>query len=727
MKKQALTDSDILSIVQQELEQSVSFSSSTNTISGSNIDIETPLNYYLGNPNGTELEGRSQITSTDVADAIEWILPQVMKSLTQTNEVVVFDPLGPEDEEQAELESEYVYDILMKQNDGFISLHQFVKDALMQGNGILKVYYESSTMDKVCNYTGLTEPQLQMLIADKRIEVLSLAQSAAMAPDGESFMTYSVKLNVKTPQNKICVESVPLENFRISADHSSICPSGARFTAHMLVKTLSDLRQDNIDEKILSELSPTQVNQSNYRFEAQGETTQNFQFTNDESLKEVTVNECYMLIDRDGDGIATLHKITVAGEDNPTHLLSVEPVDSSPWISSTGILMSHKFKGLSIYDRLKTIQDHKTAIWRSILDNMYLQNNQRNKVLEGQVNLDDMLVSRPGGIIRVKRLDAIAPLETPMLSDVSIQMLSMLDETKAGRVGVSAEGTSAPQNIGDRVGSQGVNQLMTAKEELVGLIIRVIAETGIKPLCLKIRDLAHKHVDTMEDFKFRGRWVQLNPTSWNYRSRCSVRVGTGSGDRQQKLAAVREVISYQTAIAQSPTAYLIDENKVFSTLNEFCKLSGLSGATKYMYDPAQPEGQQAKKAFQEAQQLSQSKQEQLTIEQLQVQQQIAQSALQTSQAQMANVTLKSEIETAKNQMQLQKAQYEAKLAQLETMLEQAKMAADATHKSAEIEFKYEDREHNTFVELAKLNNQKDLKMLELNNQPQAEPTIENVL
>jgi len=145
-----LSKEDILTIVSSEL--SLADSSTYNGVG--NVSLEESLSYYLGLPNGTEVEGRSQVVSTDVADAIEWILPQIMKSFTQNNEIVVFDPVHEGDEKQAELDSQYVYEVLMKQNDGFIILHQFVKDALMQRNGILKVYYAKNNETKSSDHTG---------------------------------------------------------------------------------------------------------------------------------------------------------------------------------------------------------------------------------------------------------------------------------------------------------------------------------------------------------------------------------------------------------------------------------------------------------------------------------------------------------------------------------------------------------------------------------------------
>src|SRR5574343_820145 len=261
-KKPKLTDDDILDIVNAELENAPV-----------NANLETPLAYYLGEPNGTEVEGKSSLMSLDVADSIEWIMPQIMKSFTQTNEIVIFDPCGPEDERQAELESEYVYNVLMKKNNGFILVHQFVKDALLQRNGVLKCYYESKDSIHKEEYSGLTEQQLQMLIADPTIEPLELDQFIDLHPVYGQLILFNVKVQVTIKNPKICIEPVPLEEFRVNSSHNSIDLSTARFTAHITQKTVSELREMGVSEDIIDELNTGFINQSDYRFQLQGENT----------------------------------------------------------------------------------------------------------------------------------------------------------------------------------------------------------------------------------------------------------------------------------------------------------------------------------------------------------------------------------------------------------------------------------------------------------------------
>ena len=691
-----LSESDVLAIVANEL------SNANITTSNPSMLID-PLRYYLGLPNGTEQEGRSSIVSTDIADAIEWIMPQIMKSFTQNNEVVVFDPINETDELQASIESEYVYDVLMKQNDGFILIHQFVKDALMQRNGILKVYYEESEDTKTYNYSGLTEDQLHIVVADKNTKVLSLTPSQFIDELGQPQTSYSAKLSVTNKDGRVRIDAVAPEEFRVNSQHNSISLVDARFTAQIINKSLSDLREEGYSQKDIEDIASSDLIRSSYRFNYQDESTiMPSTLNSDDANKLVEIGECYMKLDVNGDGIAELMKITVAGMQPPTKILSIEDVDSNPWVSTTAILMSHKFQGLSIYDRLKQIQDNKTAIIRNIMDNMYLQNNQRNIVLEGQVNLDDLLVSRPGGLIRAKQLGAITPLQTPQIGDAAFSMMQYLDEVKAGRVGVSSDGTASPENIGDRVGSQGVERMMNAKEELVGLIIRVICETGIKPLCNKIRDIVTQHVDTIQDFQYRGQWIKVNPSEWPKRSKTTVRVGTGTGDVKAKLSAIQQVQQIQATIIQTPGQALTNPVKIYSALDDFCKFSGLNGASKYFIDPNSQEGQQATQlASQKSQQMQQQQQEE-QLKQFQLQAQLAQAATTTAEAQQSNVQLKGQVELAKHQREMERHTFESKIAQLIAEIEQMKITEKSHKEISELQFKYDQLSMQTAIKLTEI-------------------------
>jgi len=549
----------------------------------------------------------------------------------------------------------------------------------------------------------LTEDQLHIIVADKNTEIKQLTPNQYIDEQGQPQVIYDAKLSVTNRDGRVKIDGVAPEEFRVNSQHNSIDLSNARFTAQIVNKSLSDLREEGFKQSEIEDIASSDLIRSSYRFNYQNEPTLiPSTLSQDDANKLVEIGECYMKLDMDGSGIAELMKITVAGVEPPTKILSIESIDSSPWIATTAILMSHKFQGLSVYDRLKQIQDNKTAIIRNIMDNMYLQNNQRNVILEGQVNLDDLLVSRPGGLIRAKRLDAIQPLATPQIGDAAFSMMQYLDEVKAGRIGVSADGTASPENIGDRVGSQGVERMMNAKEELVGLIIRVICETGIKPLCNKIRDIVTQHVDTIQDFQYRGQWVKVNPSEWPKRTKSSVRVGTGTGDVRAKLAAIQQIQMIQEKIMSMPGQALTNPSKIYTTLDDFCKFSGLNGASKYFIDPSSQEGQQVQQQASQSSQQQQQQQQEEQLKQFQLQAQLAQAATTTAEAQQANVQVKAQLELSKHQRELDKHDFESKIAQLLAQIEQAKLVEKSNKEVSELRFKYDELEARTALELTKL-------------------------
>ena len=679
----ALDERQILNIVGQEL----SGSAGGNENDFIDANRQAALATYLGQPDGNEVEGRSSVTSTDVADAIEWIMPEIVKAFTQNNEVVTFDATGAKDEKQAELESKFVYDILMKDNNGFIIIHQFIKDALMQKNGFIKVYYEDDEREIIDTYTGLTEIEVQAVLADTSLELLELTTEQE---DGQPPIT-DLKVKRVDSCSKVKVTSVPPEEFRVNRQHNSVDVSSARFTAHVLLKTAGDLVADGYDKELVDSIPSSQVYEDDreYRFYMQDETVYPDRDPSiDASLRSIEIAECFMHIDIDEDGIAEYVKVTVAGGDNPDVLLDIETLDSNPFISATAILMSHKLFGLSIYDRLKQIQEQKTTLWRNIFDNMYLQNNQRTVVVENQVNLDDLMVSRPGGIIRAKRLDAVAPYVTPPLSGDSYRMMDYLDQVRASRSGVTPEGPVTDSMIGDRVGSEGVEKMMSQKEELVGLMIRVIAETGIKPLCYKIREEAVKHQDTVKEYKFRGEWVDVNPSTWRNRVHSTVRVGTGSGNRKEQQAGISQLMMIQEKMMANPQQAMVNESKIFKAIDDFAKFAGMSGAGMYFVDPESPEGKQLRQSKDESAKKSQEAAMQEKQKELEFQNKIADAETSKAQTAQMNVQLKGQVEQGKGQLVHQKQMMDSELAAMKQQLAEAEALISSDEQTEELRFKY---------------------------------------
>lgn len=690
-----MEDNQVLNIIGQELSQAAGGDA------GDAIEAnrEAALGAYLGQPNGKEVVGRSAVVSTDVADAIEWILPEIIKAFTQNNEVITFDASHEGGEEQAELESTYVYDILMKQNNGFLILHQFIKDALLQKNGFLKVFYDKDISHSVESYTGLTQQDLNVILANPTLELMELTE---LMVGGMALFDIKVKRSQDNSQIKIV--AIPPEEFRVNKMHNSVDLSTARFTAHIMVKTRSELIESGYDRELVESLpSQDTDDDGDYRFYMQGETTEiDAGISGDRSLDSIEIAECYMHSDMNDDGIAELVKVTVAGGDNPTHILDIEEIDEMPFISSTAILMSHKLFGLSMYDRLKQIQEQKTALWRNILDNMNLQNNQRTVAVEGQVNLDDLLVSRPGGIIRVKSANAIAPYQTPALSPDAYKMMDYLDQVRAGRSGVTPEGPISDTMIGGQIGSEGVAQMMNQREELVGLMVRVFAETGIKPLCYMVRGLAIKHQDSVADYKFKGRWVQVNPSTWSDSSTATVRVGTGSGERKKMLTGLTQMAQIQEKILSNPSQALVTPSQVYALADDLAKATGLNGTSKYLLDPQSKEGQQNQQKVSQGQQQSQQKEMQQNQAMMQMQSSLAQAEMEKAKAASANVQLRAQAEAQKLQLDTAKEIHDREVDALKQRLSEIEAVSKEAAKEEELQFKYYDADQKAALKREEL-------------------------
>jgi hypothetical protein len=284
-------------------------------------------------------------------------------------------------------------------------------------------------------------------------------------------------------------------------------------------------------------------------------------------------------------------------------------------------------------------------------------------------------------------------------------MMDYLDQVRAGRAGVSPEGAITDNMIGDRVGSQGVAQMMSQKEELVGLMVRVIAETGIKPLCYKIRNEARKNQKSVSHYIFRGQWAQVDPSTWVERSHTTVRVGTGSGNRKEQLQTIQQIMAFQEKIMMNPSQSLITEEQVFNAANDFAKFAGMPSVRKYLLDPKSPQGQQNKKAVSEANAASQEAEQKEKQVMAEATAKVAEAEAQKARVAEMNAQLKSEIDFQKNQLTLQKQQADNESAYLRQQLEEAKVIVGTQEDEDALRFKYYEVDERLKVERERISQQ----------------------
>jgi hypothetical protein len=634
-----ISDDELLQRVNNEISDALGYNDTIDK------QRETAMEYYFGMPLGNEVDGRSQYVDSSVMDTIEWIKPSLMRVFASGEEMVKFNPVGPEDVETAAQATDYVNYIFTKDNPGWEILYTWFTDALLQKNGIVKCYWDEYEDWNREEYNGLDEQEFNALVVSPSIEV----QEHTPYQDDYG-MKHDVVLSRKAYVGKVKVENVPPEEFLISREAKTI--EDARFTCHRVLKTLSELRlmypDEDLDPRDLGSGEDSYLYQSDLaRFDfddSRGLPWGDGNITSeDESLRTYWLHESFMKIDYDGDGIAELRKVCSVGQ----KVLANEAIDSIPFISITPIKIPHKFFGLSIADLVLDIQKIKSVLMRNLMDNMYNQNFGRYAVLEGQANLDDLLTQRPGGVVRVKSPNAIMPLATPQLEQSSFSMLDYLDKLRESRSGVNKYSQGLNDSaLTSHTTATAVSATMTAAQSRVELIARCFAETGVKELMRNIYELVLKNQDHQRVVMLRNKWVPVRPDMWRDKMDCTVSVGIGNGNRDQQLMHLTTMLSF-AGDAMRGGLKIVNEKNMYNMGAALIKNMGFQNVDDFLTDPESvppqpdPREQMEQAELQLKQKELEIKAAHIQVEQMKIQQKAAEAQVD-AQLKVAELKLEAE-------------------------------------------------------------------------------------
>jgi hypothetical protein len=656
-------------ILDAEIDNAIGFIESETT-----DDRRKALEYYNRYEYGNEVEGRSQIVTGEVAEVVDGALPQLLRIFTQSDEIVRFEPKGPGDEEKAKQATEYVNWVMNRDNDGVLLMHNWFKDALLQKNGIVKVYWDEKIDVSKEKYQNLTQDEVAMLLADPEVEVVN-QKTTEVAPAGIDEMmmiippifSYDVKLKKTKKTGKVIVENVPPEEFLISKKARTI--ADAPFVAHRRLATRSELTAMGFDKDIVDNL-PTYAdltyNQENVARFDQGEQPSD-QASLDFSMQEIEVMEVYIRVDFDGDGIAELRKITYAG----TEILDNEEADFVPFCSVCPIPMPHKFFGHSLADRAVDIQLIKSTVTRQILDNLYMTNSPRMGVVEGQVNLDDLLTVTANGIVRMKNTQAIIPLTVPPTASQSFPLLEYLDSVQAKRTGVSDQLNGLNPDVLQNSTATAVAMMQSSAAGKVELIARVFAETGVKDLFQKILQLLCKYQDKERIVRLRGKYVSIDPREWTNGFDISINVGLGTGNKQEQMAMIAMVLSKQEEILKTVGINnpLVSLQNYRQTLGRFIEAAGFKDSNEFFLEIT-PEQEQMMAQQSQQQQPQQDPAMEAYVAQMQAKM-AADNAKAENDIQIAQVKAEAQIRLKQQEFEMtmalkkQEFEYEAQLKALQ--------------------------------------------------------------
>ena len=575
-----LSKSKLLALISQEIQSSLGFYSS---------DLSTQrkeaLKYYLGEPLGNEEEGRSSVVSQDILEVVESMLPSLMRMFTQSDKMVNFEPQQAEDVPYAHQISDYCNFIFNRDNNGFEILHSMFKTALLQKNGFCKIYWKTSKEQKKESYKHLNDLQYQTLLIDDEIEITDVKE--LQEEDG---LFYDVELRRTKEYGRCQIDPVPPEEILVSPRAKNL--KDCNFIAHRVTKTVSELIDMGFNKKDVESLPSGEDDVFNTEAvvrRSYDDPSMDLDLSSiDPSQRVVQITECYMKVDMDGDGIGELRKIIVGGSGyNNYIILENEVINKMPFAMCVAIPMPFRFFGLSMYDLLADVQMMSTTIMRNTLDNMYTLGNGRTIVVDGQANLDDLLTARAGGVVRVKSPNAVTPLQTPNFLNDGLAMLQKIDQLKEKRSGVPNQlmGLNPDTINKSHTTAQSVNQMMNSSTQRIELIARSFAD-GVKDIFENVLAVICEYQDQERVVKLRGEFVSMNPREWTDKYDCTTQVGLGTGNQDQRLQVLQQVLNVQEKMIQQGGMGMVTPQTIYNTLENYLQNSGYKDATQFFNNPA---------------------------------------------------------------------------------------------------------------------------------------------
>jgi hypothetical protein len=665
-------DIEFHGIVRNEIESAVNYHDTE--LSADRIET---MDYYLGEPFGNELDGRSAVVSSDVADTVEAMLPSLMKIFTASGDFVRFAPRGPEDVEAAAQATDYVNFILNSDNNGFVILHNFLKDALLFKYGVVKSYYDETETVTEDSYIGLTEDELTVLLADPDIEVVEQEMESMgedqVLPDGTVLpapMTFDVRVKKTERDGRVRVENIPPEEFLFNRRAKSM--DDCRFAAHRTRLPASDLIAMGYDRELV---------ESNAGFgEVDDERENRFEdlesgeedSTLDPSQQSVLYTETYIKTDYDDDGIAELRRVCCIGAGY--EIVKNEPYGMMPFSVVSPILMPHRMVGRSVAELVKDLQEIKSSLLRQQLDNVYLTNNARIAAVEGQVNIDDLMSNRPGGVVRMRAPGMVQPITPPAINQMAFPLLQYMDQVKENRTGMTKASQGLDPDSLQSSTRAAVAATISASQQKIEMIARVFAETGIKHLMQSILRLVQTYQQGSRIVRLRNKFVPMDPQEWATEFDTIIEVGIGTGDTDKRIAVLTQVAQKQEEIltklgVANPLCTL---SQYRDTLARIIELSGFKDSSAFLLDPDNlpPELQQKIQARHAEQKSPQD--EVIELERAKVQAEIESDRMKMqAEIEMKREKVAAEMQLKREEMQIkmelraQEMQMEAQLRGLE--------------------------------------------------------------
>ena len=475
-------------------------------------------------------QGVSTIVDTSTTEVVEAYTAVLSDLFLSNKRLARFMPWesSPQAIQAAKDASDVTNYCVFKKNDGWEIIQQWMKAALLWKNAVCRWSYVEDYDYVFEEYERISQPNLDELLAEDGVEIVGDLEYENVSEPDDSFgsqvelMYINVRIRKRIDKSRVKIELVPPENFRISRD--ATCIDSATFVGMQTEMTRSEIRKyypdvaDNIDEwdelgddswvgntKYSQDIAARKqvTGQEYYQGSMQQEVLPL------EANREVVVTECWMNVDRDGDGIAELKHFIIAG----SHILHEEDCDEVPMASIVPIDIPFEFYGLSMADFTRSSTLASTAILRGFVENTYLTNYSPKLADPNVVDFSALQNMKPKQIIPTNGNPAAAVAQLPpeTISTGTVPLLEHLQLIKEQATGMS----KAAQGLNDTLyvsgnSEQKLSAVQSAAQKRIQHIARRFAETGFKRLLVGVYSTMRSHTKGTVNYNMDGVYKTID-------------------------------------------------------------------------------------------------------------------------------------------------------------------------------------------------------------------------
>jgi hypothetical protein len=558
-----------------------------------NIDL------YLGKNVDPAPEGQSNVIDRTVFETVQWILPSLCRIFANGDDIVTLQPENEADEAESQQEAAYLNWLVNTKHDWFSLFLEWATDALLTKNAYFLVYRDRSTKIEIEKYEGQTAQGVSFLMQDSTVQIIESQQYEAkdlppepvMGPNGPLIdengqpmmrpaMLYNITVRRTSNGKELCIRTLPPE--RVKVDQRAFSwrlDDRCNYFEYWEETTLTELREQGFDVPTDIADDPEIYTQEDYARDQYGERRLERYKPSDPSMRRVKARMIWIRVDADGDGQAELLQILRVGR----RILYKEEVSRFPVASGVACPLPHRHLGIAIADMVQDIQRIKTAILRQGLDNLYIANNPQKILNEQVVNIDDALISRPGGIIRASDINQIRHEVAPFVFPQAIEGLEYMDQVRENRTGVNHGFIGIDQSTLANAQPGTMNQVSSMASQRVEQIARVMA-FAIEDLFSIIHEQVLKMGHKSESVQLKGQWVEVDPGSWKKRNSFKICVAFAAGNRDAQMQKLMGMATKQLEALQLGIPVCTPEN-YYATLVELTKAAEFSSPDRFWTDP----------------------------------------------------------------------------------------------------------------------------------------------